>query len=372
MIIKTEKLKQVASKILTAVDANQLSILTETLELVTKNNALYMNVTNREYYAQIKLDLDQVEDFHATVNANVFLKLIAQTTVEDIELSLSSNALLVKGNGSYTIPLIFENEKLLELPKIDIINKTAEFNINSDILNSILTYNSKELTRGLIAKPVQKLYYVDDQGAITFTTGACVNSFVLPQPVKLLLNARLVSLFKLFQNTDVTFTLGHDLVSDDLIQTKVQFETSDIKLTAIICSDTTMLNSVPATAIRNRANKLYDYSVMLDKNILSQAISRLLLFNNLGKEAIKAYSTFEFNFDNLVIWDVNKTNKETIIYANNSTINNTYSAVLDLTDLKSVLDTCTDQYITLNFGDNQAFVLSRANIKNVIPECRVV
>ena len=95
MIIESEKLKDVSQKILTAVDSNELSVLTETLELKTLGNFLFMNVTNKEYFASVKLSLNSPEPFHATVNANLFLKLIAQITTKDIELNINDNALTV-------------------------------------------------------------------------------------------------------------------------------------------------------------------------------------------------------------------------------------------------------------------------------------
>ena len=55
MLIKLDSFKNVCSVILTAVDSSELSKLTETLELVTANGNLCLNVTNGEYYAQTRL-----------------------------------------------------------------------------------------------------------------------------------------------------------------------------------------------------------------------------------------------------------------------------------------------------------------------------
>lgn len=368
MIIDSEKLKNVCQKILTAVDSNELSVITETLELKTVNNILYMNVTNKEYYCSVKLDMNTVEAFHATVNANVFLKLVSQITTSDIELAVDSNVMTVKANGTYKLPLIFENTELLELPEITIQNKVKQFSISGDILNSILTYNSKELLRGTISKPIQKMYYVDEQGAITFTSGACVNSFTLAEPVRLLFNSRLVKLFKLFSDTQLVFTLGYDSLDNSMIQTKVCFETDDIKLTSILSCDDTLLNSVPVSAIRGRANNIYDYSVNIDKNLLLQCINRLALLTS-AKNTLKPYSTFNFSTDKVRIWDVDKENFEDVFYTG-SQIAGDYEATLDLLDLKAVVENCTEQYITVNFGDHQAFVVARGCIKNIIPEIK--
>ena len=371
IVIKTDAFKDVCSKILTAVDSTELSIVTETLELVTKKNILVMGVTNREYFAEVKLEMAEEYDFHATVNASLFLKLVSQITTENIQLNVVDNTLVVKGNGIYKLPLIFDGEELLTLPQINIENVTAEFPIKAEVLNSILTYNSKELTKGVISKPIQKLYYVDEMGAITFTSGACVNSFTLPQPIKVLFNNRLVKLFKLFKDGDVEFKLGFDAISNDIVQTKVQFATESVTVTAILSCDDSLLNSVPVGGIRGRANANYPYSVNVNKDALIQTINRLTLFNS-GKTAFsKPYGKFEFGKDSVTIYDYNKENSEVVDYASGSVADG-YTAMLNLTDLKATLDTCVESHLCINFGDSSAVVISRGNVKNVIPEVKLV
>lgn len=47
------------------------------------------------------------------------------------------------------------------------------------------------------------MYYFDKDGALTFTSGACVNKFTANVQSKLLFNDRLVKLFKLFKDASV-------------------------------------------------------------------------------------------------------------------------------------------------------------------------
>lgn len=372
MILKTKKLQEVCSKILPAVEASDLSNILDTLQLKTVNNVLCLSVTNKEYFVEVKLDLTDDETFNATVNASLFLKLVSQLTAEDIELTVLDNYLNVKANGSYKFPLIFEGDKLMELPTIKIDNVVKEFDISSSILNSILLYNAKELDKGTMSRPVQKLFYVDEHGAITFTTGACVNSFELSEPVKILLNRRLVKLFKLFQDCPVHFKLAYDAIegSSEIIQTKVQFIASDITITCILSCDDSMLSQVPVNAIRSRADGMYPYSVVLSKTALVQALSRISLFTSTSPELeVRSNILLTFNPSNVVISDVREENKESINYMNSeSGVSSQYVATLDITDLKLTLDTCVEPSVTLYFGDGNAFVLSRGSIKNVIPE----
>lgn len=370
MIINTKAFKVVCSKILEASDGSELSTLTETLELKTVGNTLYLSVTNKEYYVSVKFQLDHEEVFHASVNATLFLKLIAAVTSEQIELTVHDTYLNVKANGNYKIPLIFENDQLMEVPAITIENPAVNMNIASSVLESIVNYNTKQLSLGTVAKPVQKMFYIDNEGCLTFTTGACVNSFTLEQPVRILLNSRLVNLFKLFKGTSVAFTLGYDPISETIIQTKVAFVTPNITLTAITGCDDGLLAQVPVEAIRNRANKHYDNTVVLNVANVSEAINRLLLFSaGYGsKENLKPYSTFEFVEGKVTVYDTKRENVEILTYQNGTNLAEEYSMTLDLIEFKKILDGCTEQYVTLNFGDHRACVVVRGAIKNVMPE----
>lgn len=367
MILKLSDIQDICSKLLFSVDSTNSFIVNETLELYTEGSLLYLSVTNREYFVKINIKLTKEENFHATVNASVFLKLISQLTTDTVELTTEDTTLIIKGNGIYKLPMIYDNDTLLKLPEIVINNKTASFNINSSILSNILNYNSKELNKDIIFNPVQKLYYIDEKGCITFTSGACVTSFRLEAPIKILLSNKIVKLFKLFTSETVKFTLGQDSAGS-IIQTKVRFESDNIELSAILNNDESLLNSVPVDAIRARATDVYNYSVVIDKDEMLQLINRLLLFSN-SKEILKPFSMFEFSNSNITIWDRKKENKEVIFYNNSISIKDEkYSAIIDLNDIKLTLEGCKEKYITMNFGNSQAIVIQRPNVYNIIPE----
>ena len=255
------------------------------------------------------------------------------------------------------------------MPEIIIDNPTITMKISGDILN----YNSKELQRGTFSKPVQKMYYIDEKGCLTFTTGACVNYFELEKSIKVLFNNRLVKLFKLFKGEMTDFTLGYDPIDENLVQTKVRFETPSISLTAITGCTDDLLKSVPVSAIRGRAEFEYPYSVVLNTQELKDSINRLLLFSaGYGKvKNTKPYSLFEFKNNEVTIYDSDKENTEVIKFKNGTTFDEQYSMVLDLADLKIVVDTINEDYFSLNFGNHQAVVIKRTSISNVIPECRL-
>ena len=192
MVLKTKELKEVASKILIATGIDKSAA---NLELVAQDTSLFLNVTNKEYFCSVKYPLDEAVSLRAVVDAAQFLNLIAGLTTDTFELTVKDTYINIKANKSnYKLAMIFENDHLMELPAIMIQNKTVEMPISNDILQSILNVNGKEIekAKNLDVNELQKLYYIDEKGAFSFTTGACLNSFTLENPVKLLLTERIV------------------------------------------------------------------------------------------------------------------------------------------------------------------------------------
>lgn len=367
MLIRRESLQDVSKSILSAVDTANVNEITETLELIASGKVLTLNVTNREYFVSVKVELTTESELHATVNASLFLKLISQITTDTIGLEVVNNALVITGNGKYNLPLIYDGDQLLKLPEIHIDNKTIQFTFKTAILSSILYYNSKELAKGTAVSPVQYMYYVDEKGCITFTNSACINTFTLPQPIKLLLPVKLVKLFKLFNTEDVDLVYGIDEMDNGMQQVKICFKNNSVCITSHLAINDSLIDMVPADVIRGRADNIYPYSAVIKKVSLMETLNRLLLFTN---PTLSTFSKCVFGTDSVTIYSVDGTNNEVISYNNSCTaITEPYETILDLNDLKLTLDSCPEEFLTLLFGDGAAFVISRSNVRNVIPEC---
>lgn len=370
MRLKTDAFRNVCTTIKNAIDTKGVTLYTETLELKASGKNLKLNVTNREYYVSINFSLDAEETFNAAVNAQLFLSLISKITTEYVDLIIKDNYVEIVGNGAYKIPLIYVNDKPMVLPEISINNVTNQFKIKSDILISVANNNSKELIRGGQAggiRPVQQYYYLDKYGAITFTTGACVNDFTLDGDIKVLLSDKVVKLFKLFKNTtEVDFEIGQDAL-DDFIQTKLRFSAGNITITMIM-PGSDLISSVPATKIRETAKADMPYSVVINRVEMLDTLHRILLFskddNNYGK--------LSFSKSSLIISDWSENNSETINFKNMCNIGDEYTANININNLELMLSGSDDEYITVSFGNKKSLVIKKTNVYDLIPELKVV
>ena len=372
MILKVKKFQEACKKILGAVDTDsELKGVVgayDTLEVNASSNKLQLNVSNGEYYASVSLDYALDEEFRAVVDAKVFVTLISKLTTEDVELELTERALVVKANkGIYKFPLKCDDKGMVVLPKIEVANPSVEIVIESAKLQSMLDFNSKEFSKGTISKPVQKYYYLDEEGCLTFTNNtACINSFPLSKPVQVLLSQKVVKLFKLFDGGDIRFTLGHEEVGG-LIQTRVKFEGANVSISYLSSNDQSYFVQFPTKQIRGMAVKPYDYSVSMDTKDFISALDRLLLFddaNNLNR----GIGIFEFGEKGITIYDSKRINQEFVPYHDSNALPEaTLTINLGLDELKASLENSEEEFLALNFGDNEkAIVLANGNVRNVI------
>ena len=375
MLIRTKEFKEVANAILLATSVDNK--IKANLELVAKKGNLYLNTTNKEFYVGVKFPLSEEVNFRAVVEAQTFLNLIAGITASEFDLLVDEQKVTIKvGKSQYKIPLIYENNELLTIEPIRIGNVRIEMPIDIDILKSIVNVNSKELLKlknAVNVTEVQKLYYVDETGCYTFTTGACKNGFQLEKPIRLLLNDRIVKLFKLFDES-VYFRFGIDELKSGLVQQKVTFETENIYLAAIVTCDEILINKfLPAlNALKDILETSYSNRIVVSAADVANALNRLLQFTKNTVESAdmnSIFGTFTFTDNEMLIADNNR-NIESIDIENGSYVSTDYSMVVNLRDLKLVVDSCKDEHITINFGNGKAIVITRGTITNYIPEVR--
>jgi hypothetical protein len=372
MILNTKLFQESANKILIAAELDKTAA---NLEIVTKDRILYLNVTNKEYYVSVKYNIDTDEEFRAVVDASLFLSLVSGISAETFEIVIKDNYILVKaGKSNYKLAMIYENDEIMTLPVLRLSNKTVEMPIEKNILHSILNINSKEIAKAkkaLVRSEAQTLCYIDQNGAFTFTDSACLNSFTLAKPIKLLVNDRIIKLFKLF-SSDPRLSFGYDLGTNGTTKAKLVLETDNIYVAALINCEDRLLDRIqkPYNATKRYFAATYPSNFVVSTNVLSAAISRLMLFSkNSGESTTQVIpGTFVFKGDEIIIQDSQHNTEIVVIENEDSYLVDNYSMTLNLIDLKTILDSYKNEHVTINCGNSQAVVVTRQNISHLLPE----
>lgn len=369
MIIRTEDLKNISSILLSSLASPSLTSNSNLLELCAQGTDLIVKMTTGELYVEIKLPQDEMCNLNTTIDAELFLKLVEKMTSEALELTAQDTCLEVSGNGGeYKFPLVYNGGEMFHIPKLDLPVITASAPFTAEILQSIYKYNTREVGKGTGINPIQKLYYIDQEGCITFTQGACVNNFTLTAPLQILIGEKVVKLFKLFEpNATITLSVGPYSITDEIIQTRVRFESELISITAILPDNDKMVNSMPSEVIRKKAREEYPFNIVVDRGLFMDAVNRLLLFSK-GLSA-NVFGQFTFSAESITIEDVVSSNRETVPVDSSSITDSPYTVVFDLIEWKNKLASCTSSHVTLKVGAANAGLILEKNVVYVLPEC---
>ncbi len=374
MILDTKLFKESANTILLAIGVDKT---VTNLELAAGNGILFLNVTNSEYYVSIKQTINSQDTFRAVIDAATFLNLISSIATENFELTIIDNKVVIKaGKSKSSIPLIYKNDKLVELPVIRVNDAITEMPISLDLLQSILNINGREIAKikKLDADELQRLYFIDETGCFTFNSGACINSFTLEKPVKMLLNDRIVKLFKLFNN-DVDFKLGYETTPAGRKLTKISMSTDSIYMAAIIPSDDILLDRMkqPYETAKKFLTLDYLYKITILTADLETVINRLAQFtkNSIEKANMSWINVLLSVKGNEITIKDSFNNIEVFNTVDDTSTAETYEFPVNLPDLKAVVDSCKNEKLNIFFGNYKNILITRDNISNVIPERRI-
>lgn len=371
MLVSTKRLKKVVTRLLSSVDLQDLSSTAGLIELEAQGDQLILSMAAPEYQLRVSVEGAATSPLHAVVRAESFLKLVTKISASQIEMSSTEGCLLMKAGGSYRIPVVEVGEQGTLLTWSPPANLQV-ITLSRDMLHLLLKYNYREMQTDKVVRPVQRLCYLDQQGAITFNSGACVSTFDLTSPVKVLLTIKAVRLLKIFEEDDsLAFGVQHIELSDGRMQTKMVAENSQAFLQVLLPSDPSFMEAFPVEAVRERAFDSYPGTVNLSRKSLSECLGRLLLLSNLqGNSSVRELGRITFQAEGLVLEDVGKAGTEVIPYIG-TPFSEEYQCFINMATLKSLLDSCAEDSISLSFGNKEALVLSRGMVRNVIPEVDV-
>lgn len=336
-----------------------------TLEIKTENGAVKFIVGNTEYVQELSIPtIGVTTGFDVSIDSSTFFNLLFRTTTETISLDLDDKNLKFVGNGTFVIPVIYDGSDMYKVADIPLENVTIDTSISYDDLNTIITYNSRQFDRGMGIDAVQKLFYLDNEGCITFNTGAVVTKFKLGATMKILLKPVVADLFKNFalnKVDSIAMKVGHKV---DGQNTYPVLKLTDGTYTlTIVCPLESLMNNYPVDKIRERATKDLGHEVTIECSNLSDAIDRFRIFTD---------GIVNVTVDNSGMTIHQGTNEEKVLFESAISLPEKYEFSVSLSYLSSILKSLPHKYMKFRFGDHVSLTVVTQNIYHVIPECEDV
>lgn len=347
--VRTQKFQEMVSKAAKGASENKLLPITSMLAIELKGNVLTLTTTDTSNTLKIIADKIEGEDFYVVVPVDVFSKLIAKTSSEDITLTLKENSLEVKGNGVYNIALPTDEDGLVRFPEYS-FNKRGitQKTLNLSSVKSILNINKAALAKN-IETPCLCGYYIGDQVITTDENVICFNNMNL-LGIDVLISPTMMELLAL--NTE-------EKISCFYRDGRFLFETPNVILYGAEHDDKHLF---PVDDITAYLDANFDASCKLPKLLLQSIIDRLSLF-------IEPYDKngayFTFTDKGLQIASKQSRSLETIAYSDSKNFKN-FRCCVDIPMFKSQLDANPDENIELWYGHEAAIKLTSGNVTQVI------
>lgn len=372
MIIKTSELKKNLDsiKIAFGVDKNASD-----LEIIVKNNRAFLNVSNREFFLSTTFEVEDSGEFRATVDTQTFLNLINTLNSEEIDLTVEDKVLKVKSNKSkYNLNLKFDLDEIKRVQPIRLGSQMIELDIPNSVLDSILTINAAEVKRAIQQKLVgeaKKHYLVSNEGCFTYSTGVCLNQFSLDKEITLVLNDRIVKLFKLFKD-DVHLTYGVDEVLGSN-QYKIVLTSQNLYLAALITNNSDFIAKMQSNfeASKRLADEAFKVTFEISQTNLQESINRLISLSKNATKADEKLLPVKLIFNGTELYFTDKSENCEYLESTQNTVGETSEVILNLYDLDSTISSLKDSDITIKFGHDRVILVESGNVrilKPVLPE----
>lgn len=355
MKLRAEILKDMLSKAVKAASDNKLIPITSLLKIEAKDGVITLETTDATNYLYIKGKTESTDSLYAVVNVDIFSKLIARTTSEFVELSVTKDIpiLKVKGNGDYTIEMpLDENGGLIIYPDpvAEITDFEFEDTVKRSVVNTILTSVKPSLAT-TYENPCYVGYYVGDQILATdsYKIAGLNEVFMQKEAKETLISPELMDL------------LG--VVTADIIKVKAQNNRFVYITDEVIVYGPEMdgKEDFAVDAIEGLLDTEFENTCKLNKNSLLSVLDRLSLFiSPYDKNAIR----LTFAKDGLQISSKASSGIEVIPYKD--TAAGSFTCEVDIEMLIQEVKAIQSDTVSLQYGEENAIKLVDDNLSIVI------
>lgn len=354
MIIKTMKLQEMVSKVILGASNNKLIPMTQLIQIEVKNNTLELTTTDATNYIKIKENNIETDDFYVVVNADTFAKLIGKITKEEVELILTDNSLIVKGNGEYKLEIqLDEDGNLIKFPDVFSNYELSEENkqtIKTETINKILNTNKAALATTMEI-PCYTGYYFGKDVISTDTYKICaLDTNIFNQPV--LISPSVMELLKVFDN---------EVVDVYILDNYVMFWKTDT--IEIYSHQLDGIENYAVDAISSLVNSDMDCACIINKQSFLNMLDRLSLFVSPYDQNVV---TFKFTDEGILCESKQSTGSELISYIDKDSEHLSFECNIDIITLSTQIKAIPTETFELWYGANNAIKIISDDITQII------
>lgn len=356
--VPAEAFKIMVAKAARGASCNKIVPVTSLIQINLTSGTLCLSTTDTENTLEVYRSGVDGKDMEAVVGVELFSKLIAKQTCDVITINPKKDYLEVKGNGVYKVPLVMDEEGVVQFPEFTFKKKGKGETVNLTSIQQIVDVNSASVSTNA-DKSELCAYYVhvkagsdvdlDDAVLSTNEEVVCYNRFKFLKerafltPVMLdLLTLNTAEKIQCFRNDGWLL-----------------FETEDIVLHG---PEHDGIDDFPLATLVGLDEEEFPSSCEVSKAALQSVLDRLALF-------IEAYDKngahLNFTKDGLQITSKQSSSDEILKYRKSEN----FAAVKVLADiplLKAEVDSTPGETVTISYGSETAIAISSGNVKKII------
>lgn len=349
--MNTKELQSLTVKASKCASNSKYNALTSLLNVVLEDGTISLTTTDSNNFFTVRKKDVSGDNLSFTVNVNLFTRLIAKMSSENIRVNVTSDMISITGNGTYKIPIQLDVDgSEIKYPKHEINNPEFSGEVKTSVLKAISQYNKPSLATTLEKPFLTRYMCVEDCVISGDEYNICrlnLNTFgtdVLISPV-------VIDLLCMSDEEDIDFKI---------YENNILFETDSMKLFAMLADGA---DEYPVDRIKSITTEIeYPSDCVLPKTALINAIDRLSLFID-DDDQNGLYMTF--TKDGVKLESMKNSGIESVSYQGSNNFKD-FTCCVGVESFRKQLVSRAGESVHIYYGDEATLTIKEGNIIQVI------
>lgn len=349
--VETSVLKSLVITASKGASNNKMSTITNLANVVVANGQITITTTDGTNYFSVKGNVLTSDSCEFVVGVDVFTKLVAKTSANNISITATEDMISFTGNGTYKIPIQLDVDgSPIRYPRNDITSPETSGTIKTSTIKSIIFKNKSSLSTVMDIPCLTGYLCLPDCVISGDRFNICRNT-VETFGGKYLVNPITFELLSLSKSENIEYRiLGNAVV----------FESDDIKLYSRFMDgvDTYPVESVTAVI----EDSEFKSECVLPKTAVLNVVDRLSLFIK-DNDTNGVYMTF--TKDGVKIESINGNGIESIPYQGSTNFSD-FTCCVGVDSIKRQFSSRAGESVNIMYGNDDALMIKDEDTIHVL------